>query len=152
MEAIAEINAGHSQRSSPKSMSTTLENIGDSVIEHHNRELILGRYLLRKSASNFLDRPIAEVPSTQAYVDDATQSAEQYELIEHSIVVETANGTPLLYFLKGGMTHGRQESERCSIEKSSRERIEDFIKVYEPRMPHKDDHRHQIALKKEKAR
>ena len=118
-----------------------LRNDGEEVIGRGQKEAICSVLTLQMDSSAFFTGPIKQVAKGEAVAEEFRHAAKDYPVVRQSIVVKCMDGTPLLYFIKGGMLVGLGPSEQQELSAKSVSAIQNLIQDYPPIPPKPDDSR-----------
>lgn len=103
---------------------------------------------LPQHSSHFFTGPIRQVDKSEESVARFRQNAADYPVVRENTVVRCADGKPLLYFIKGGMSTGLSPDEEHSLPEQSITAIRDLTEAYPPPRPKQKDSRLQGEQKK----
>ena len=88
-------------------------------------------YTVAKESSDIFPETITQVSANEKYLKDATDFAKGLPTITKSTCIKTADGVPILYFIKRGMISPLGELATTVIE-STLVRIKKFLSIYPP--------------------
>ena len=122
-------------------IAPVLRDDGEEVIGSGQKEAICSVLTLQMDSSAFFTGPIKQIAKGAAVAEEFRRAARHYPVIRQSIVVRCMDGTPLLYFIKGGMLVGLEPSEQQELSAKSVSAIQNLIQDYPPIPPKPDDSR-----------
>ena len=130
-----------------------LRDSGEETLGSGEYKVVCSVKTLQKTSSAFFEGPIKEVSKEEGTAENYRREAVEYPVVRESIVVRCKDGTPMLYFIKGGMFAGLDLSEQQDLAKKSVTAIEALKKVHPPVPPKPEDARvDQHIAQKEKWR